>query len=167
MNHPTTAYLLLGSNLEDKVDMLKKAVVALQNANCNVKAQSGYYLTEAWGVRDQPDFVNQAIEIETDFTPAELLRRVLSIETKFGRVREEGKQWQPRTIDIDILLYGDTLVKTNHLEIPHPRMKERNFVLLPLMEIAPELIHPTLKKTIEDLYMESDDESEVLRMEDI
>jgi 2-amino-4-hydroxy-6-hydroxymethyldihydropteridine diphosphokinase len=162
-----TAYLLLGSNLTDKIEMLKKAVAALQGAQCKVTQQSGYYITEAWGVREQPDFINQAIEISTTFTPAELLRKILSVETKLGRVREEGKQWQPRTIDIDILLYEETILKTNHLEIPHPRMKERNFVLLPLMELVPELVHPTFKKTIEDLYMDSEDESEVLRMEDI
>jgi 2-amino-4-hydroxy-6-hydroxymethyldihydropteridine diphosphokinase len=167
MNTSHTAYLLLGSNLDDKVEMLKKAVAALQNTQCKVTQQSGYYLTEAWGVREQPDFINQAIEISTSLTPSELLRKILSIETKLGRVREAGVQWQPRTIDIDILLYEDTVVKTNSLEIPHPRMSTRNFALLPLMEIAPEFIHPTLKKTIEDLYMDSPDESEVLRMEDI
>ena len=107
------------------------------------------YETEPWGVKDQPRFVNMAIEGETALTPARLLEVLKMIEDEVGRV--ETYRWGPRVIDLDILLYDDLVMSTPELTIPHPRMHEREFVLRPLAEIAPDKTHPVLKKTVKEL----------------
>ncbi|MBO9620421.1 MAG: 2-amino-4-hydroxy-6-hydroxymethyldihydropteridine diphosphokinase, partial [Niabella sp.] len=124
--------------------------------------RSAIYETAAWGLTDQPDFYNQALEIATDLSPEQLMAVILNIETAMGRIREE--RYGPRTIDIDILLYGNFICDTPSVTIPHPRMTERRFVLTPLDEIAPDLVHPQLNKTIHELLGVTTDASLVKKM---
>ncbi len=132
-------FLSLGSNMGDRIELLRAAVEELDSSpNVHIQKQSSYYETDPIGYIDQNKFVNQVIEITTDFDPASLLSHCLNVEKKLGRVRLE--QWGPRTIDIDILLYENFTSSTEMLTIPHPRMNERQFVLIPLNEIAPNTI---------------------------
>ncbi len=156
MSKLTTTYLLLGSNSGDRKMMLSTAARLIGLQIGKVTALSKLYETQPWGKADQPDFLNQAVEVQTMHTPAEVLRRILAIEVEMGRLRT-GPQWGPRAIDIDILLFGEAKVNQPDLVIPHPRLHERNFALIPLMELAPELVHPVLNTTIEDLYFSSPD----------
>lgn len=160
----TTTYLLLGSNTGDRKAILAEAAQQIGQQIGRITATSKLYETQPWGQADQPDYLNQAIEVHTKHAPTEVLRRILAIETSMGRLRT-GPQWGPRIIDIDILLYGNETTETADLTIPHPRLHERNFALIPLMELAPELIHPTLNTTIEDLYFASPDTLDVYIVE--
>lgn len=132
-----TAYLSLGSNLGDRLGYLTEAVRRLQAPHCQVTRTSSVYETAPWGKTDQPAFLNMAAAVETKLDPYELLRHILSVEQAQGRVRLE--RWGPRTVDIDMLLYGQERLATADLDLPHPRMAERAFVLVPLLEIAPDL----------------------------
>ena len=144
-------YLSLGSNLGDRAAHLRAAVERLSEAG-TVKATSSFYETEPVDFRDQPWFLNCVVALETGKTPRELLAHALAIEEKMGRRRTRDKG--PRTIDIDILLYGDRVIDEPGLKIPHLAMQERRFVLEPLAEIAPEAFHPVLKKTALELLVE-------------
>jgi len=146
----SVAYIGLGSNMGDKVANLKKAVLELGKVPGNkVLAVSSFYKTEPVGGVEQDWFVNAAAEIETSLTPRELLNKLLYIEKNLGRVRDE--KWGPRVIDLDILLYDDLVMNEEGLSIPHPYLHERGFVLVPLAEIAPKVIHPKFKKSISEL----------------
>lgn len=142
-------YLGIGSNLGKREDNCLKAIKALEEKGITIKKRSHLYETEPWGVREQPNFINMAIEVETDLPPDKLLQIVKGIEEEMGRT--ETFKWGPRIIDIDILLYNDIVYETPDLKIPHPLMHERDFVLKPLSEIAPDKVHPVLKKTISEL----------------
>ena len=144
-------YLSLGSNLGDRAAHLRAALEFLSEAG-TVKATSSFYETEPVDFRDQPWFLNCVVALETDKTPRELLAHALAIEEKMGRRRTHDKG--PRTIDIDILMYGDRVIDEPGLKIPHPAMQERRFVLEPLAEIAPKAFHPVLKKTAQELLIE-------------
>lgn len=128
-----------------------------------IKASS-IYETAAWGKNDQPSFLNQALEIQTSLAPPELLKKILYIEKQIGRVREE--KYGPRIIDIDILLFNDEIHNYPLLKIPHPELQNRRFVLVPLTEIAPTIVHPVLKKTIAELLAICPDKLEVSRTGD-
>ncbi|MFZ0477970.1 MAG: 2-amino-4-hydroxy-6-hydroxymethyldihydropteridine diphosphokinase [Terriglobales bacterium] len=141
-------YLSLGSNLADRAGNLREAIHRLKEAE-TVRAVSSFYETEPVEVPDQPWFLNCVVTIETGKTPHELLKNVLSIEEAMGRVRTRAKG--PRKIDIDIVLFGDRIVDEPGLQVPHPAMYERRFVLEPLSEIAPEARHPILGKTSSEL----------------
>lgn len=150
---PVTAYLGLGSNVGDREEYIEQAVFLLEkNPGIQVTKRSTNYETEPEGGSDQPPFINAALEIRTKLLPAKLLEICQEIETALGREREV--EWGPRTIDIDILLYGDLIVSEDKLQVPHPLMHERLFVLKPLREIALHAVHPVLEKTIEALYDE-------------
>jgi 2-amino-4-hydroxy-6-hydroxymethyldihydropteridine diphosphokinase len=156
-------HLLIGSNMGDRKTYLAQAVAQIGQKIGTITEKSRLYETQAWGLTNQPDFMNQALEVETTLSPQETLEKILAIETDMGRVRTE--QWAERTIDIDILLFSDIVVEEPDLQIPHPRLPERNFALVPLMEIAGEVEHPVLKTTIEDLYFESPDTLDVFEVE--
>ena len=145
-----SAYLLLGSNLGDRMQLLLSALALIEEKAGAIFAQSGFYETEAWGKTDQPDFVNMAVGIKTDLPALNLLRVLLDIERELGRVRVE--KWGERLIDIDLILYGAEIIDLgDELKVPHPQMQNRKFVLAPLAEIAPKVVHPILKKTISEI----------------
>lgn len=134
-----TAYLALGSNLADRRQLLADALVALAAHPQNrLTGISPVYETKAVGLTDQPDFLNCVLRLETDLSPHALLDLCLAIEQQLGRVRRE--RWGPRTVDLDVLLHGDTTLDDDRLTLPHPRMKERAFVLAPLADLAPDLL---------------------------
>lgn len=152
-------YLLLGTNEGDRLQNLATATAWITEKIGNVLRSSGIYQTEAWGKTDQPVFYNQVIEIQTDLPATVLLSSILSIENQMGRVRKE--KWGARIIDIDILFYHDLVVNDASLTIPHPGIPERRFCLVPLNEIAPELIHPVLKINVSSLLESCGDTLEV------
>ena len=141
-------YLALGSNLGDRAANLAEAVRKLAECQVRVLRCSRLYETEPMGLRAQPWFLNQVVEAETDLFPLQLLARTLEIERELGRRRTLPNA--PRTLDIDILLFGGFVVDTPRLRIPHPRMNDRRFVLEPLAELAPDLRHPVTRRTIRD-----------------
>ena len=143
-------YLGLGSNLGERRKNIEEAVALLiENSSVRVKKISSLIETEPEGVREQPFFLNGVVEIETELSPSLLLKLLKSIEKTLGR--KATKRWEPRIIDLDILLYGDLIIDNDGLKIPHPLLTERNFVLAPLKEIAPEAIHPILGKKIQEI----------------
>jgi 2-amino-4-hydroxy-6-hydroxymethyldihydropteridine diphosphokinase len=143
------AYLGLGSNLGNRRGNLESAVERLASPELRVVRQSSIYEAEPRDLEDQPRFLNQVIEVETILFPRQLLRRLQKIELDLGRRRSVPKG--PRLIDLDILLYTNAKISTPGLEIPHPRMTERRFVLEPLAELAPDLRHPLMGQTIKDM----------------
>ena len=157
-----TAYLLIGGNIGNRKENLSKAI-SLINEQCgSLTRSSSIYETEAWGITDQPSFLNQALEISTSLTARQLMRKVLKIEEEMGRVRKE--KLGPRIIDIDILLFENEIHDLRFLKIPHPEMQNRRFVLVPLAEINSTLQHPVLKKTIAELLEECPDNLEVKKI---
>jgi 2-amino-4-hydroxy-6-hydroxymethyldihydropteridine diphosphokinase len=136
------AWLGLGSNLDQPVAQLNTAIASL-NSTAGIEGlqTSGFYRTPPWGDVDQDDFINAVVQLETGLGAMPLLRVLQSIENTMGRQRSE-RQWGPRLIDIDLLLYGDLVLQTQELEIPHPRMHERAFVLMPLLELDKNLVIP-------------------------
>jgi 2-amino-4-hydroxy-6-hydroxymethyldihydropteridine diphosphokinase len=142
----------LGSNLGKRKENCTKALMLLSTRGIVITKRSSFIETEPWGVRDQPKFINMAIEAETALEPLKLLETLKSVEGEMGR--KESYRWGPRVIDLDILFYDDGVVDSPELRIPHPLMHEREFVLRPLAEIAPDKVHPVLKKTVRELLSE-------------
>lgn len=143
------AYIALGSNLGDKEKNLRRALLLLTQQGVEVVRVSSFLSTEPYGVTDQPQFLNAVACVRTSLAPLALLDVLLATELAMGRVRL--RHWGERNIDLDLLLYEDMVLDTPRLRLPHPDMQNRDFVLLPLAEIAPELKHPTLQKTIYEL----------------
>ncbi len=140
-----TIYLGLGTNLGDRAANLQAAIARLAE-KLVITAVSPLYQTAPWGVADQPDFLNLCLAAETELSPGELLTFVKALEVELGR--EPAGRWGPRLIDIDLLFYANQIVKTEKLNIPHPQLAERAFVLRPLADIAPDFVHPVLGETI-------------------
>ena len=151
-----TVYIGLGSNLGDRVENLRGARERIETSGIRIRRSSSIYETEAREMLDQPWFLNQVIETETTLFPRQLLARLLMIEREMGRIRAAPKG--PRAIDLDILLFGNAVVHAAGLEIPHPRMGERRFVLEPLAELAPDLRPPRGRRTVRELLAEVKDQ---------
>ncbi len=149
--------LQTGSNLGDRKGNLAKACYLLEAEVGSLVKASKLYLTEAWGVKKQPAFYNQILWMRTALSPQELLAKILELEIRMGRIRR--RKWGERTIDIDIIFYGDQVIQQEGLTIPHPWLQERNFVLMPLAEIAPHWVHPILRKDVATLLQETPDQS--------
>jgi 2-amino-4-hydroxy-6-hydroxymethyldihydropteridine diphosphokinase len=143
-------YLALGSNLGNREDNLKEAISALP-PQMDVKAKSHVYETPPWGYEDQPRFLNQVVKAQTYLQPEPLLKHIKRLEVALGR--KATFRNGPRVIDIDILLYDDLVLNTPILTLPHPHMHERGFVLLPMMDIDPDLIHPLTRKSVREMLI--------------
>jgi 2-amino-4-hydroxy-6-hydroxymethyldihydropteridine diphosphokinase len=149
-------YILLGGNLGDKQKVFSEARVRLNQQVGSITNQSAIYETEPWGFESEDIFWNQVLELSTALTPEEVLLQTQQIEQELGRIRK-AIQYDSRIIDIDILFYGDQIIQTENLIVPHPRIQERKFALAPLNEIASELIHPVMKKSIQQMLEECTD----------
>jgi 2-amino-4-hydroxy-6-hydroxymethyldihydropteridine diphosphokinase len=159
----STAYLLLGGNLGSREANLEKAIQLLNDKIGKVIAVSSLYETAAWGKTDQPAFLNQAIALQTNLSALEVLDLALSIEQELGRVRKD--KWGERLIDIDLILFGNEIINIpDKLQVPHPHMQDRKFVMEPLAEIAPEVIHPVFGETISSISCKIDDPLEVKKL---
>ncbi len=157
-----TVYLSLGSNVGDRADNLRRAIAALEGAGVRVRQVSSIYETEPVDLREQPWFLNCVVEAETKLPAAELLKKLRQLETLLGSKKAVPKG--PRLIDLDIVLYGDESIDTPELQVPHPRMHLRRFVLVPLAEIAPELRHPAWDASAEGLLERTPDKSAVRKL---
>jgi 2-amino-4-hydroxy-6-hydroxymethyldihydropteridine diphosphokinase len=157
-------YLALGSNQGDRAANLRQAQELIQRFIGKIARRSHVYETEPWGNTQQEPFLNRVLMVNTTLSPRELLETISKIERELGRQRSE--KWGPRTIDIDILFYGRRVIRDKGLEIPHPELHKRAFVLAPMLELAPALQHPILKKPIDQLYMECTDLSEVIMLDE-
>jgi 2-amino-4-hydroxy-6-hydroxymethyldihydropteridine diphosphokinase len=157
-----TAYLLTGGNIEPRYDLIRQAAVMIDILAGSLYKCSSVYESEAWGFEADRKFLNQILCIETYLAPVELLECVLEIETKLGRIRNRNGQFESRRMDIDILYFDNEIIDTPRLVVPHPRLHMRRFTLMPLAEIAPDFVHPVLKKTNIELLAALDDHQEVM-----
>jgi 2-amino-4-hydroxy-6-hydroxymethyldihydropteridine diphosphokinase len=151
MSH--TVYIALGTNLGDRLANLRAAIESMPPEILDL-AESHIYETPPWGYEDQPAFLNMVIKAETSLKPEALLKSLKQLEVELGR--EQNFRWGPRLIDLDILFYDDLVINTPPLVIPHPRLHERAFVLVPLMDVSPDLIHPVFHRSISDLLAGAD-----------
>jgi len=157
-----TAYILAGTNLGNRLAQLQQAKEHIAATAGNVIATSSIYQTAAWGVTDQPDFLNIVFVVETSLAPEALMQHLLNIEATMGRQR--SYKFAPRTIDLDILLIDDIILNTPLLTVPHPALPQRKFALSPLAEVAPHLLHPVEKKPISVLLEECSDPLDVQKI---
>lgn len=151
-----TVYIAIGSNLGDKLSNCKKGIELLEKSGITILACSHFYKTEPVDYTDQDRFINAAVKAETGLAPLQLLKLLKSIEKEAGRV--DTVRFGPRILDMDIIFYDDVITDDSGLIIPHPRMHKRRFVLAPICDIEPELVHPVLKQTMAALLKQSDDD---------
>lgn len=157
---PEDVFLGLGSNSGDRPNNLAEAVKKIRSVEMEVLSVSPVYETEPWGFRSESKFLNMVVKISTGITPEELLVKISGIERELGRIRKL-EHYSDRPIDIDILLYGDLILKKKDLVIPHPLIEERRFVLVPLCDLLPEGVHPLLNKTYSELLKDCRDKGDV------
>lgn len=162
-NKTNNVVLSLGGNQGNVIQSFENAISLIEGEIGKLTKSSSLYQTSAWGVHNQPDFLNQVIEITTTLNPTECLNICMEIEKKLGRVRNKTNRWKERVIDIDILFYNEAIISLPDLEIPHPQIPYRKFILIPLMEIMPHFIHPVLKKTIKFLSKSCVDKLDVTK----
>ncbi|MFN0214806.1 MAG: 2-amino-4-hydroxy-6-hydroxymethyldihydropteridine diphosphokinase [Saprospiraceae bacterium] len=155
-------FLGLGSNVGNRGSNLHAAIALIEKNIGKVAKKSHVYETQPWGEPNQEPFYNQVLMINTTLDPREILDKISRLERELGREKKE--KWGPRIIDIDILFYGKRVIRDKGLEIPHPDLHKRAFVLVPMMEIAPEFEHPVLEKQIDELYMDCEDGSDVVML---
>ena len=153
--------LSLGSNVGDRLNYLTLSKTAIQNYIGSIQFSSNIYETEPWGIDNQDSYLNQVVAVQTDRTPNDLLDKIHLIERELGRIRRV--HYGPRTIDIDILYYGERIIDIENLKIPHPHIQKRRFILVPLSEILPQIQHPLLKKTNQELLDMVKDEGKVTK----
>lgn len=158
------SYILLGGNLNDRKFYISSAIQLIKTLAGPVIEKSSLYETAPWGFENENMFLNQVVVVETYLEPADLFQTIVSIENQLGRTRN-GSRFSSRTIDIDILFYEDRVISTESLTIPHPRIKERRFVLEPMCELNPQFIHPLEKTTMKELLDSCPDKLEVGRLE--
>lgn len=158
------AFLLLGSNMGNRLRRLEHACNMLQQPGIWVEKKSSVYETAPWGFEAAQNFFNMALQVRTQLLPQHLLQATQQVEQRLGRVRTAGAGYASRPIDVDILFYGDEAIETTLLSVPHPRLHVRRFALAPLAEIAPEFVHPVLKKTAAALLRECSDAGSVVRL---
>jgi len=166
MKKPNKAYLLLGSNIEPRIDYLKEGLALIGEKIGRVMQVSSVYESEPWGFQSETPFLNTVVLVESGLTAEDMLSQILDIEKSMGRIRK-GTGYASREIDIDILYFNEDVISDPHLQVPHPRLQERRFTLVPLADIAPEFIHPLLKKTSEELLKQLNDPSEVIIYEGV
>lgn len=159
-----TVYLLLGSNLGNSKALFQQAIQMLQSKIGTINNFSSLYESPPWGFEHNNNFINQALKVHTDLYPLEILDVCLMVEQQLGRTRTNSENYLARTIDIDILLFNSETVSEKRLVIPHMHLHNRRFALLPLSEIAAEVIHPNFEKTIEQLLYSCKDDSKVKRL---
>jgi 2-amino-4-hydroxy-6-hydroxymethyldihydropteridine diphosphokinase len=152
-------YLLLGSNMGNSQKQLSKSILLIEKQIGKLLRQSGLYSTAAWGNTNQPDFLNQVIMVETELSAIQTMQTILNIEKKMGRLRTVKNA--PRIIDIDILFFNKEIIDREYLNIPHPQIQNRRFVLVPLNQLSPNLKHPVLKKTVHQLLIHCPDKLNV------
>ena len=150
-------FLSIGGNLNNTEEKFERLFSLLQERVGKITLESSYYQSDAWGFESEYPFINIALEIQTELSPFELLQETQSIEKELGREEKTTTSYQDRTMDIDIIFYDNEIIKTSNLEIPHPKMHLRDFVLTPLNEICPNFIHPILKKNIAELKKTTND----------
>ncbi|MDX5426809.1 MAG: 2-amino-4-hydroxy-6-hydroxymethyldihydropteridine diphosphokinase [Bacteroidota bacterium] len=160
----TTAYLLIGSNSEDREYQLRRAV-ALLSSEMEVVSLSSIYESEAWGFKSEKDFYNQVVIIRTHFSGEKVMEICLKIEKEMGRIRKSQFGYSDRNIDIDILYFGDRVISSDQLTVPHPRIQERNFVLVPMTEVAPDLVHPILHLTQSEMLRQLKDQGWIRKVD--
>ena len=153
--------LSLGSNVGDRLNYLTLSKTAIQNYLGSILLSSNIYETEPWGIDNQDSYLNQVVAVQTDRTPNDLLDKIHLIERELGRIRRV--HYGPRTIDIDILYYGERIIDIENLKIPHSHIQKRRFILVPLSEILPQMQHPLLKKTNQELLDMVKDEGKVTK----
>lgn len=158
-------YLSLGSNLGNKTDNLNQAVLEIGLEIGNVINVSSFYRSKPWGFESENDFENAVVIVETELTPLALLDTINDVERRLGRESKTKKHYSDRLIDIDILFYDNQTINLPQLKIPHTQLHKRDFVLVPLLEVAPELYHPVLKKTIKMLYETNKNKTSILPLE--
>jgi 2-amino-4-hydroxy-6-hydroxymethyldihydropteridine diphosphokinase len=154
-----SCYLLIGGNLGDRIKNLDTVKDYIEQGIGKIKISSSIYETAAWGITEQPDFLNQVLIVETTLSAEKIIAKILTIENKMGRIRTQKNA--SRIIDIDILFFNDEVIHEVNLTIPHPQIQNRKFVLVPLAEISPNLVHPVLNKTISELLKACKDKLDV------
>ncbi len=160
-----TVYLCLGGNVGDTHDYLNRAIGLIESQIGTIAQSSGIYQSEPWGLECSQWFLNQVVAVETELEPHAVLEHCLQIESELGRTRSgNGNGYEPRTIDIDIIFFGHQIISLPDLQVPHPLMHQRNFVLRPLCDVAADFVHPVFRKTVHQILAECDDNAIVKQL---